>query len=101
MIFGKILNYVFLVDGESNSGCFENNIDFKFNDVPKGTVRGITSAEDCEKQCRRKIRCKFFTYHKLFQVCWLKTSDSGRRKAGGHISGRMNCPQSSNLRGEF
>ena len=101
VIFGKIQNYAFLVDEKSNSGCFENNIDFRFNDVRRGTVKGISSAEDCAKECRRNIRCKFFTYLKRSKVCWLKSSDSGRRPAGGHISGKKNCPQTSNLKGDF
>ena len=85
----------------SISGCFENNIDFKSNDVPGGAVNGLSSAEDCAKQCTRNKECKFFTYHKRRKKCWLKSSDSGRRPAGDHVSGRKNCPHSSNLKGDF
>ena len=69
--------------------------------MPRGTVKGISSAEDCAKECRRNIRCKFFTYHKIRKDCWLKTSDSGREPARGYISGKKNCPKSSNLNGDF
>ena len=101
MIPGKNSKYVFLVDGNSNSGCFENNIDFRSNDVPRGTIEGISSAEDCAKECRKNRRCKFFTYHEIYKVCWLKKSDSGRKPARYHISGRKNCPQSPTLTGDF
>jgi len=87
------------VNGTSNSGCFENNVDFRSNDLPNGAVHGISTAEDCAKECRKRIKCKFFTYRKIGKVCWLKRSDSGRESAGGHISGRKNCLQSSTLPG--
>ena len=101
IIFVKIKNCVFLADGKSNSDCFENNIDFSFSDLLKSTRKSISSAEDCQKECRRNFRCKFFTYHKIRKDCYLKKSDSGRRQAADYISGSKNCPQSSNSRGNF
>ena len=77
-------------------GCFENNIDFQGNDWSGNEFSKIPYAEVCREKCVEDSRCKVFTYVKEKQICWLKKSDAGRRTMDGYVSGRKDCPGSSN-----
>ena len=95
----NLLNHCFSYDGDSTLDCFEMNIDFTGNDLVRNGIEGIASAELCRDECLEKASCKFFTYIKRHNECWVKTSDAGRKIAEGAVSGKVNCPNPSTLNG--
>ena len=71
------------------AGCLkEDNIDYEGNPIKDGNSN---SMEDCAKWCGKEPKCKFWTYRKSDNRCWLKFSDSGRRENTKVISGTKNC----------
>ena len=73
-------------------------MNYSGNDVTKKQVPVIIlipSWPDCAKWCAGMVDsgvdCKFWTYHKTSMTCFAKTSDSGKTKAVGYISGPVTC----------
>ena len=81
--------------------CLEDNIDLYGNDINSdptdenyGSGAGRrASSNECQQLCRLTKRCAFFTYKLSSRLCWLKTTDSGRRSQKGAISGPKVCQQ--------
>jgi len=86
----KLLGLAVLLSASASAqGCLkEDNIDY----VGKTIHDGIqNSMEDCAKWCGKEPKCKFWTYRKSDNRCWLKFSDSGRREIANVMSGTKNC----------
>jgi hypothetical protein len=76
--------------GEHPQTCAntEAGIDFAGNDCCGGT-KTLNSTEQCCTACSeaKDMGCRFWTYAAELQHCYLKSSDTGRRKSSGHSSG--------------
>eukprot|EP00928_Gymnodinium_smaydae_P032430 TRINITY_DN23489_c0_g1_i1.p1 TRINITY_DN23489_c0_g1~~TRINITY_DN23489_c0_g1_i1.p1 ORF type:complete len:600 (-),score=134.36 TRINITY_DN23489_c0_g1_i1:102-1901(-) len=86
-------------EGDSSSGyeqeCFESGVDLKGYDVDtfsSGGAKSAPSAAACKQRCEATEGCKWFTWDTDGEnLCFLKTSDAGRRSWGKRISGPRVC----------
>ena len=63
------------------AGCtFEEGIKYPGDNIPGKSELPTSSKEACAKLCHKEAECNFWFY--ISGVCWLKTSDSGRRREG-------------------
>jgi len=73
----------------SADNCIVSNIDYYGNDIKK--IKDIRSAEDCSCECKKHVRCKFFTWIEKKKFCWLKTRVGKIKIKNGVQSGSKNC----------
>ena len=67
----------------------EENMDYWGSDIT-GQIRLPADDKDmCILLCAEEVRCSYWTYHT--GMCWLKTSDSGRKSHPIAISGSRGC----------
>merc|ERR1711997_369238 len=67
----------------------EENMDYFGSDIA-GQIRLPADDKDmCILLCAEEVRCSYWTYHT--GMCWLKTSDSGRKSHPTAISGSRGC----------
>ena len=76
----------------SPSNCFETDVNFAGFGISENKIPNIQSPEDCQFQCEKRLECRFWTISQ--NICWLKSSDAGRRVENGKISGPKFCFQS-------
>ncbi|CEM03341.1 unnamed protein product [Vitrella brassicaformis CCMP3155] len=72
-------------------GCFEYDVNLERLDILSKPLDGVASAEECQTECQREARCKFFTYSPDTAECSLKASDVGRTYGEGLVSGARQC----------
>merc|ERR1719186_748159 len=76
---------------DSDSVCvLEDNIDYNGNDIPD-KHKPVTGLEECISYCGETTECEYWSYNKARKHCFLKTSDSGRKKSDYSISATKNC----------
>jgi len=78
----------------------EENADYSGYDLNLDTGRNVDrkeTAEDCRELCKSNPQCRYFTWKKQSKECWLKTSDKGRHRQRGSISGTACRPQACNM----
>ena len=51
----------------------------------------------CAWLCKREAACNFWVFREQDKLCWLKTSDSGRKAAQGYIAGTKACGLSGDI----
>merc|ERR1711997_262685 len=69
----------------------EENMDYFGSDIA-GQIRLPADDKDmCILLCAEEVRCSYWTYHT--GMCWLKTSDSGRKSHPTAISGSRGCAE--------
>merc|ERR1711942_76420 len=73
------------------STCIEDNVAMPGNDIIETSPEGIKTKEECCIACKNKEGCKFFTYRKEKEKCWLKNSDAGRKVDEEAVSGSVDC----------
>ena len=76
----------------SPSNCFETDVNFAGFGISDNKIPNIKFPEDCQSQCEKRLECRFWTISQ--NICWLKSSDDGRRVENGKISGPKFCFQS-------
>lgn len=77
----------------SQRNCFETDVNFAGFGIPDNKIPNVQSPEDCQIQCEKRLDCMFWTISQ--NICWLKSSDEGRRVQKGKISGPKSCLQKS------
>ena len=76
----------------AGSGCLEMDTDYAWHDVPvTGMIPLVFNWRDCVGHCEKKYECLFWTYIPALTMCFLKTSDQGRRMYKDAISGPKGC----------
>ena len=71
--------------------CYEPDVNFAGFGISDNKIPNIPSPEDCQLQCEKRTECRFWTLSQ--NICWLKSSDEGRRVQNGKISGHKLCNQ--------
>ena len=82
-------------------GCFDIDIDYAGFDIGTGPEYAgsvkTKSASACQELCQAAPLCQFWTWddrpgeHDGKWNCWLKSSEKGRKRFAGHISGPKRC----------
>ena len=83
----------------SIENCFEVDRDYVGYDInsdPSHPLYGLgpgmrDSVQACQELCQMEKNCEYFTYGISMKACWLKTSDSGRKRWPVTISGKKYC----------
>jgi hypothetical protein len=73
-------------DWLSGSGLVEDNKVYDGSDI--SAKKGVKSRESCAKLCAEEDRCRYWSYHAGWDICDLKTSNSGRRGDTSYVSGK-------------
>ena len=73
--------------------CFETDVNFAGFGISDNKIPNVQSPDDCQIQCEKRLDCMFWTLSQ--NICWLKSSDEGRRVQNGKISGPKSCLQKS------
>ena len=79
-----------------SAGCFEYNVDLIGSDLVDGTISNVLNFKDCQKYCSLRPDCNFWTWNPASfasnrLLCQLKSSDNGRSRPSGKISGPKVC----------
>ena len=78
--------------------CFEEDLNYEGFGISDNKILNVQAKEDCQRICEKRFECKFWTLSQ--NVCWLKSSDQGRKIQKGKISGPKFCIQNSELDNE-
>ena len=70
-------------------GCFEENVDYKGNDI--SSLDLILSEEQCQFKCQEIDNCKYWRHYPPTQGCWLKTKKENIKEESGGSSGPKFC----------
>ena len=70
--------------------CAEENIDYSGSDLHK-KAKSAKDAGACQRLCQGTANCAFWSYKKVGNECWLKTSDKGKAPQSGATSGPAYC----------
>ena len=74
------------------SCAYEQNVEYCGNDV---AIKTATDETNCQKLCQHNAECNFWSFDRTDQVpvCWMKSSDSGRRSSAHFqwVSGPKFC----------
>ena len=83
----------------SSSGCvIEDQMNYKIHNLDNVTNPTTQeSAQACAEHCAASEGGRFWTYNKENKACWLKTSDSKKKKQANAISGSRACGLSKQL----
>ena len=81
---------------EPSPDCELYQVDFAGHDVVglEGGFEGVPSFQDCQLKCSGVGSCTHVTFKPMEQLCFLKTSDAGKRKNTGAslvVSGPRKC----------
>ena len=77
-----VLMVIFSADGKCEE---DDNINYLGNDIENKIITGGINPGKCAKWCWDTPGCLFWTFNKLRKICYLKTSKSGKTKAGKHL----------------
>ena len=83
------------VSGSKDCGvCEEVDVNLVGNDIE--AVLDVLTWEECSHICKQRSDCSFWTwvgddYTDIVHKCSLKSGDSGREDATGHVSGNSEC----------
>ena len=79
------------VVGVVGACTFEQNTDYKGNDILPLTKLQVANASECCARCAAHTKCTVWTLQPGIG-CYLKTSDAGRRAYAGATSGSLSGP---------
>merc|ERR1712059_8912 len=75
---------------DAGISCDVRNVDYEGHDLTPVTKRTAKSPSECQAMCAKTDGCQFWTLNTQ-EICWLKTSDAGRRKYWSVTSGKKIC----------
>jgi hypothetical protein len=67
----------------------ETGVEYPGNDIGHLFNKNFKTVEDCCFTCRLVSGCKYFSYNRDTQECWLKTSDANKGPNNVMISGSV------------
>ena len=75
------------------SGCIiEEDIDYSGNDIePHGYRKIMESQQACADFCKTIMGGKFWSWSSGDKLCYVKSSNSGRKSVSGKVSGNREC----------
>ena len=82
------------------AGCIvEDNTDYYGNGIPGQSDLPVGHPAACAWLCQREATCNFWVFREEDKLCWLKTSDSGKKALKGYKSGTKACGKSGDKMG--
>jgi hypothetical protein len=69
-------------------------LDYPGSDI--ATLRGVTSAINCQMECQKNADCQSFTYDLSNKNCWLKNTTPAKHELNFVISGPKKCYEGEN-----
>jgi len=95
----KYITLIFLayVRSSSSSSCYEYGVEYHGGGLNNPMVEHVTSPEDCQKLCKNRDGCNFFTWvdetsSYYPNTCWLKGSNGDPQEDSSCVSGPRACP---------
>jgi len=71
--------------------AYKRNNKWKGYDVVQGKNNKQPSLADCIKSCKQNKKCKYWSYHKKTNYCFLKRKKAKSQKWIGYTSGSKDC----------
>jgi len=59
------------------------------NNLPNGFGLRVDDKQSCINKCIKRTGCHYWSYNLSWQMCWLKSSDGGRRPDRSYVSGKI------------
>ena len=85
-----IYKYVYLITMYSDDCVIEDDTNYWGHDIAAGQLTA-ESLEACAWLCQVEAACSFWTFESSAKLCFLKTSDVGRRTNNKYKSGTQAC----------
>jgi hypothetical protein len=81
---------------EESASCFDYNVDLVGHDITDGTISNVLNFKECQNYCSLRPDCNFWSWNPASfasnrLLCQLKSSNKGRTRPSGKISGPKIC----------